>query len=396
MANFLSGHPEFDLFIPSAVKENSPVLVGPRKAQVLTGVAVAAVLVATLWPLNPRPHNGVTWRAAANGITFHNAGLVVSSGPLKLPQAAQSFTLELLLRPLSVGPSNTILDFCATSCSRQLLVRQWMRGLLVTHNPSVESDPTGTVKLDVGNVFIPGRWVFVALASGSKGTIVYLDGQPAQVFPKFGISRADLSGDFFIGTSATSYQPWSGELASLVVYAKELTAQEVLQDYLRETDGGGHPPAGPDAAIARYAFQEGRGSEVRNEVGSAPSLRIPPSFSVPHKPFLQSPVAEFKSTRSYLSDVATNIAGFVPLGLIVCCCFTWTRRRGVAVLTTIVSCGSLSFAIEVLQYYIPKRGSGITDIITNTLGAALGALLLQSHPLRKHLERIGLIPIAQN
>jgi VanZ family protein len=83
--------------------------------------------------------------------------------------------------------------------------------------------------------------------------------------------------------------------------------------------------------------------------------------------------------------VLMNIAGFVPLGLIVCAYFTWARGRWEAILVTTVACGLLSFVIEVLQYYIPRRSSGTTDIITNTLGAALGAVLTQGHPFRSIL-----------
>jgi glycopeptide antibiotics resistance protein len=55
-------------------------------------------------------------------------------------------------------------------------------------------------------------------------------------------------------------------------------------------------------------------------------------------------------------------------------------------------CGALSFSIEVMQYCVPSRGSGITDIITNTLGAGLGAMLVQSRVVRDRLSRTGLVP----
>ena len=64
-----------------------------------------------------------------------------------------------------------------------------------------------------------------------------------------------------------------------------------------------------------------------------------------------------------------------------------------AIFAAIVLCGTLSFVIEVLQYYIPKRGSGITDIITNTFGAALGALVVHSVPVRRLLVRVRLLPV---
>ena len=56
-------------------------------------------------------------------------------------------------------------------------------------------------------------------------------------------------------------------------------------------------------------------------------------------------------------------------------------------LYTILGAGTLSFTIEVLQYYIPRRDSGTTDIITNSLGAATGALLARTSAARRFLER---------
>jgi len=49
-----------------------------------------------------------------------------------------------------------------------------------------------------------------------------------------------------------------------------------------------------------------------------------------------------------------------------------------------------------LQSYIPRRASGITDIITNTLGAALGALLVRSTIVSSILGGLNLMPMTEN
>ena len=186
-----------------------------------------------------------------------------------------------------------------------------------------------------------------------------------------------------------TYQPWPGELRGLGIYSKELIPADVLRHYKEWTDPGGHPDL--DSAIARYAFAEAEGREVRNEVISGPNLEIPATFSVPHKCLLRSVAKEFKADWRYVIDVLMNVGGFVPLGLIVCAYLAWIRNPWKAILITTVSCGSLSFVIEVLQYFIPRRGSGTTDIITNTLGAALGAVLTQRSAVRWTLAQMKLI-----
>jgi len=364
---------------------------GRGRAKALCFVAVFAVLVATLWPFNPFPRNGVTWLEGSRGLKFQRAGLVVSNGLLMPPDAdAQSYSVELLLRPARSTWSYTILGFYSPARSRQLLVRQWTDGLLVTHNASVDRDRTRTIKFDVDHVFVPGKLVQVTISSGPHGTTVYVDGQMAQSIPQFKISRTELSGEIVLGTSPVTFHPWSGELHGIAIYSKELTPADALRHYQEWIDPSGKPEL--DGAMARYSFAEGAGKEVRDEVASGPSLDIPARFSVPHKRMLQSAVKEFRLNWMYASDVAGNIAGFIPLGVIVCAYLAWTRTRWKAILATTVACGFLSFAIEVMQYYIPRRGSGVTDIITNTIGAAIGAIFLHTSMLRRSLERMKLIP----
>ena len=105
----------------------------------------------------------------------------------------------------------------------------------------------------------------------------------------------------------------------------------------------------------------------------------------PHKAMLTSPVKEFHATWGYVKDILLNVGGFVPLGFAACAYLAMGRSRGKAIFFTIFAAGMLSIAIEILQAYIPRRFSGTTDIITNTLGATLGAALARSGTVRRFL-----------
>lgn len=355
-------------------------------------MAVIAVLIATLWPFNPFPRNGVKWLQGTNGLKFQQPAVAMSTGPLELPaaQGTESYTLELLLRPAGTRSDHTILAFYTSTQPKQFLVRQWRDGLLVAHDAAVESDKSRTIKFDVNQVFHPGRLVLVTISSGGNGTKVYLDGQTVQSIPSFRITRGELSGQIVLGTSPVSYHPWSGELRGLAIYSKELAPPEAMLHYKHWIDPSGNPPD-RSGAVARYAFAEAEGNTIRNEISSEPDLEIPKTFSVPHKAFLQSPAKEFKGDWKYVDDVLTNIAGFVPLGLIIAAYLAWTRSRLQTIVMATLTCGMFSFVIEILQYYIPRRASGMTDIITNTLGAALGAVLMETNVVRRVLEGMNLI-----
>ena len=91
----------------------------------------------------------------------------------------------------------------------------------------------------------------------------------------------------------------------------------------------------------------------------------------------------------------SNEGGFIPLGAIVCIYFSFTRPRPLAILYATMIGGVLSFVIEVLQAYIPRRVSGTTDIITNTLGALVGAAIVRPDWIRTVLRAAGLLPSAK-
>ncbi len=302
--------------------------------------------------------------------------------------------MELFLQPASVESIHTIVGFYTPNTPTQLLIRQWTDGLLVLHAVVGGQHKIEAPKFDVDHSFHRGKLLLLTIASGPNGTTVYLDGHEAQVFPRFKISQEDVSGQIVMGTSPTEYEPWPGQIRGLAVYSRELASVDVYRHY-RDWTNPGIPPD-LDGAVARYAFNERGGREIHNEVAAGPDLEIPKNFSVPHKAILTSPVKEFEANRGYAEDVVQNIAGFVPLGFVVCIYLASTKSRQRAFLYTILAGGSLSLAIEILQAYIPRRNSGTTDIITNTLGAAVGAAIADSILVRRILTRIRLIPVEEN
>ena len=359
-----------------------------QRLGILCGIAIIAVLVGTLRPFNPFPPNRVSWLPDANGIRFGGPGLVVSKAPLKTEGGDKnSCSLELLLRPASIEGSYTILSFYAPNNPRQFLVRQWTDGLLVTHDILNAQSEVKKKKFDVDHAFQQGKLLLLTITSGPSGTVVYLNASQAQFFSRFTIAQSELSGQIVMGTSPVEYQPWPGEIRGLAIYSKELTAAEVSRHYGNWIVGYGVDPPDLDEVIARYDFTERAGREIHNAVASGPSLQIPKHFGIPHKAMLTSAIKEFEANRRYVTDVLLNIAGFVPLGFILCVYLSLTRTRPRAILFATFAGGILSFGIEVLQAYIPQRVSGTTDIITNTLGSALGAVLARPSMVRTILGR---------
>jgi hypothetical protein len=367
-------------------------LVRERKVlAILCGIATAAILFATLWPFNPFPPNRVSWLRDANGIDFRGPGIVLSKADLQADAAipGDSCSLELLLRPASSDLSTTILSFYRGP--QQFTVRQYQDSLLVTRDAVISGNKVKRTKFDVDHIFPLDKLTLLTITSGPSGTVVYVDGRHTLTFPKFTMTRNDLSGQIVLGASPVENQPWPGEIHGMAVYAKELTAAEVARHHTNWSDPHPGESTDLDRAVARYAFNERSGNEIHNAVPSGPNLEIASYFQIPHKAMLKAFWKEFEASRFYVIDLLMNIVGFMPLGFIFGAYFLLSRTRGQAILYATLVGGTLSFAVEVLQAYIPPRVSGTTDIITNTLGTFLGAVLARPNMLRAVFRKVELI-----
>jgi hypothetical protein len=351
-----------------------------------------AMMGATLWPFNPLPHNEVNWLGTTDGIHIEPKGMVVSSAPFvsKSTQTPPSFTIEILLRIENEYRVNTILSFYSAGSPEKFHLRQYNNSLIINRDFPDKQIRRRSSEIDVGHIFNVTRPTLVTITSSKQGTDVYADGELVETSGEFKLSEKDLSGNLIAGTSPVDFDPWSGDLLSMALYGRELSELEIKKHSMEWKKGGTIPFLETENPIAIYSFGERAGKLIRNEVALQPDLHIPDHFYLPAKPILRAPWNEFSADWHYVADILRNIAGFIPLGIFFYLYFSSASPSSRAALLTIALGATTSLVIEILQAFIPQRLSGMTDIITNTLGTMLGILLLQARPIRGWLVKLGL------
>jgi VanZ family protein len=97
-------------------------------------------------------------------------------------------------------------------------------------------------------------------------------------------------------------------------------------------------------------------------------------------------------------DVAWNVIAYIPLGTLACLYFRQAGPGVRAILKTVGFAAAFSFAMEVLQLFVPNRVASIFDVAANAGGALIGALVfidpiysVATKPLGEFRERV-LIP----
>ncbi len=346
--------------------------------RVACALILFGILVAGLWPFHT-PKNEVSWLSHGDGLLFGKHGSVVSAGPFEVhSQTGESGSLEIWLEPKRVRSAGTILAFYwPASRTVPFAMRQSLGDLKLER--TIQAQPAKKAKIYIEDVFSQPKPVFVTISSGKTGTAVYVDGTLIKKLSNFRFSRHDLTGQLILGNAPETTDSWSGQVKGLAIYDRELPASEVAQHF-RDWTAGNTNGTQPDSAkndgvVARYTFGEGEGSVVHNELDSSTDLLIPERFFVLHEQFLERPWDEFRSDWNYWKNVGVNIGGFIPLGFFFRAYFSWIWKVKRATWLTIALGFAVSLTIEVLQAFLPTRDSGMTDLMTNTLGTAVGATL---------------------
>ncbi len=332
-------------------------------------------LTAGLWPFHA-PANGVEWVRGGDGLEFGRHGSAVSSGAIPADDPFDaSTTLEIWLQPARTKGNGTILSFDGSAHpGASFSLHQTGDALSIRRN---NVDPQGiawTAVFYLRGILHEEKPVFVTIGLDSPQTSVYVNGVLAHSFPN---SRAwnDLTGRIVLANSPTINDSWAGNIFRLAIYRQRLTASEVAENYATWMTGRKPTQAAERSAVALYLFDERSGTDVHNKLDPATDLIIPDHYFVLHPGFMTVPWKEYRATWSYWLDVGVNVAGFIPFGFCVFAYLSLVRIIKHPGAATILLGFFTSLTIELLQAYLPTRSSGMTDLITNTLGTAIGVMI---------------------
>ena len=345
---------------------------------------VLGMLVVGLSPFRG-PANQVKWLNHQRGVHIGRYGTILSNRafPGHLSESKQrSCSLEIWLQPESDKRSSAIVSFSPSESPEQFSLVQYFRMLLLTKQSSKDGKRS---LIGVGDVFRAGKTTFLTITSGKSRAAIYVDGVLKQPFSQFEFSE-NCTGQLILGTSPVAMHQWQGQLYGFAVYDTELSAMQVTQHYESWTKSGLPRFRTDDRTVAQYRFDEQRGNEIHNAVQPGIDLYIPTRYVLAHQAFLQPFWTEYMPGWDTWKNILINIVGFIPLGVV----FRnhWTRIRPVrnSILATMLVGLAVSLTIEVIQHYIPTRSSGTMDLITNTAGTYLGALLYAGRTIRLSFE----------
>jgi VanZ family protein len=335
-------------------------------------LAVAATLIAGLWPFHS-PANDARWDNTEDAIVFSRQGMVLSRDVPAIPAGShKGCSLEIWLKPAFTWIRGTPLEIYDHNTRRQFAIMQDDVDLVLRLSQGQSNGSDQQKSLRVEEVFRALDFV-LTITSDGQTTKVYVDGVLASTSPEFHLPSKDLAGQMILGSAPLRDQGWAGRIKGLAIYDGELSASEV-EKYQGQWRAGHMPVKSSERTIALYGFHERVGKIVHDASGSGIDLEVPERFETVDQLRFESPLSEFQSQKSYFKNAAINVMGFMPLGFTVAlfgiACH-WKRTTFAAAIIGLAT----SFVIEYFQSYLPTRFSGVTDLLTNTVGACLGAIL---------------------
>lgn len=272
------------------------------------------------------------------------------------PSGEIEFCLELTPLAESSGLGG-IVTIGENAKQPRLMIGQWQEHLVIRIADSRSSK--GYREVGVRNQLPINKTQQLSINFTSSAATLFVNGEQKGYFPGFSLAgeKQGVTGRIIIGNNRFGTEPWHGNMERFAISK-------------RKTDGELTP-------LVRYDFGKRNGVFVKNEVGNLFDLHIPEKFTPLERIFL-SPISEKELTRkSTVSDVLWNIFGFIPVAFFFSLVLRGRiHKQWLTIITVTMLAFLLSFLIESVQAYLPTRSSSQLDLLCNSIGGLLGALIV--------------------
>ena len=255
---------------------NRPLLeVNRNHLGIICLCVITIILFSGLWPREFHFENQVALLSDGKGLRFSGRGLLYSQ-PLavNLHQPDEStrgeLTIEMAIQPEKESGRSILIIFAFDDeqpCER-MLIGQWKKHLIIKSRRNACFQSGDYAEFDLENSLPGGKAQFITIASGNKGTALYLNGTMIKKNKNYSLLRPGeaLSGRLILGNSGNGDHPWQGVVSTLALYDQTLSSGEALQHYETWRDNGEHLLWGKTYRLLITALK-------RREVQSSETIR---------------------------------------------------------------------------------------------------------------------------
>jgi len=369
------------------------------------------IFVIGLWPFTFRQINNATL-TPDKGLRFERPGTAYTSIPSGKLRDLTAFTIAIRLATDSSGVSSfeKIFSYAVTQQEANFILGQWKDGLGMHLRADGKSQE---IHFGADGVLRKDARIGCVISYNGNTLRLYENGTIRKT-RDVGALRFKAWEDSYplvMGTDAHGHSQWRGTIYEIAIYDRALAPEEVQGckgpadakvagdpwpggSERNKIEADGRQPATghrkSEAAedtrpVIHYVFapentyatefRGGKALAVRDlGRGAAADLVVPDYFMPYQRAYLGWQNDWMQSTSNWL-DVAVNILGFMPLGVLL---MRWLTGRGMSAVMALcmaVSAGFVvSFGVEYLQAFLPSRDSSLRDLITNSAGTLIGSI----------------------
>jgi VanZ family protein len=356
------------------------------------------LIITLLFGLYPKGFyfiNNVRWSKDSPGIDFGKFGIAHTEPFVEETGSDPALSIDIVIRSGVGGWKGFrhILTLHNGDDEAQLLIGQWLGSIVVMMGNDYENKKK-TKKLWGDTANSDSEEVFVTVTSGIGGTSLYLNGKlvAKQQNLILKIPEGKSKSRLIVGNSVYGNDPWKGRIRGLAFYRNVLSDQQVALHYSEWMKEGNLWFAKKENPWILYTFDEKSGITAIDHGTGKYNLTMPDRMTVFKKVFLEykgfKAYDEKDKILSFISDFIINLLGFIPFGFMFSAYVLRLRGKFPVnyILIAVFAGFLLSLMIEILQAWLPSRSSDVFDLVLNTTGAFLGAVIYRG--MRREAEGV--------